>query len=77
MRCEHCRDGLMLVDNFDADVQTCSSCGRSTFTPSAEVLADVGQSRPSCSASHIHGRGVAVAGRGREPSILRQGSRPT
>ena len=69
-RCQHCHDGLMFPDSYDpADVRTCSACGRNDFRPSAEALADAGQSRPSCNPSHIHGRPYAVAGRGREVAL--------
>ena len=67
-RCPHC-DGLMLQDSFDPDCRTCANCGRSTFTPSAEALADVGQGKMSCSGARIHGRGMTVAGRGHEPGL--------
>ena len=69
MNCPHCQDGLMLRDNYDSDIRTCATCGRNNFQPSAALLADVGQSRPSCSPSHIHGRGMAVAGKGREVAL--------
>ena len=72
MRCSHCHGGLMLPDSHDpADVRTCATCGRSTFTPSAEVLADVQRGRPTSSEIHIHGRGRAVQGKGRELGIPR------
>ena len=68
-RCQHCHDGLMLSDPYDAGVSTCSTCGRNDFRASAEVLADVGQGKLSCSESHIHGRGNAVNGKGQELGI--------
>ena len=39
-RCLHCLTGLMLVDNFDDDARTCTSCGRCDFCPTPEVLAE-------------------------------------
>ena len=69
MNCSHC-DGMLLVDSFDPNTRTCSCCGRNNFRPPPEVLADVGQGKPSCSEARIHGRGTTVAGRGHEPSIL-------
>ena len=69
--CSHCTGGWMMPDAHDPGESVCANCGRSTFTPSAEVLADVGQGKLSCSESHIHGRGTAVAGRGRELGIPR------
>ena len=37
MTCTHC-GGLMMDDRWD-EGQTCTACGRSSFTPSAETLA--------------------------------------
>ena len=31
--CEHCKDGLLVLDNFDPDAMTCLNCGRGTFCP--------------------------------------------
>ena len=68
--CSHCTGGWMMPDAHDPAESVCANCGRSNFTLSAEVLADVGQGKPSCSEARIHGRNMAVEGRGREPGLL-------
>ncbi len=71
MRCEHCGDGLMLVDNFDADARTCSSCGRCDFRPTPEVQAEepqpVGPIDPI--RHHVH----TPRGRAARPPSIREG----
>ena len=71
MNCPHCQDGLMLRDNYDSDIRTCSSCGRSTFTPSAEVLADVAKRRrtPEGQTSYVRGLTGRSSKRGRHDGV--------
>ena len=38
-RCGTCT-GLMLTDNHDGDALTCLNCGRSSFCPTPEILAE-------------------------------------
>ena len=68
-QCSHCLTGLMAPDSFDSDCQTCLNCGRCSFQPSPEVLEDVQRGKTTSTESHIHGRDVAVAGKGRELGI--------
>ena len=63
-RCEHCR-GLMVLDSFDPDAQTCLNCGRCSFQPSPEVLAEEPQPATPDPVGHLVPRAVPRAPRSR------------
>ena len=66
--CEHC-SGLLVVDGYGD--RLCSECGRSTFTPSAEVLADVAKRRrtPEGQTSYVRGLTGRSSKRGRHDAV--------
>ena len=39
-QCSHCLTGLMACDSFDGDALTCLNCGRSSFCPSPQIVAE-------------------------------------